>query len=48
MRTTFSTRTEHDAREAARLYKMAEMRGDPQSMINLGYLYGYGHLGAPD
>ena len=39
---------EHDAHEAARLYKMAEMKGDCQSMINLGYLYGYGHLGEPD
>lgn len=39
---------ERDAHEAARLYKMAEMRGDCQSMINLGYLYGYGHLGEPD
>lgn len=39
---------EHDAHEAARLYRMAEARGDCQSMINLGYLYGYGHLGEPD
>ncbi len=39
---------EHDAHEAARLYKMAEMKGDCQSMINIGYLYGYGHLGEPD
>ena len=39
---------EHDAYEAARLYKMAEIRGDCQSMINLGYLYGYGLLGEPD
>lgn len=39
---------ERDAREAERLYKMAEARGDRQSMINLGYLYGYGYLGEPD
>ena len=39
---------EHDAHEAARLYKMAEKKGDRQSMINLGYLYGYGYLGEPD
>lgn len=38
----------HDAREAARFYKMAEMGGDRQSMVNLGYLYEYGHLGEPD
>ena len=39
---------EYDVHEAARLYKMAEMKGDCQSMINLGYLYGYGHLGESD
>lgn len=39
---------EHDAYEAARLYRLAEKKGDVQSMMNLGYLYGYGHLGEPD
>ena len=39
---------EHDPHEAARLYRMAEAKGDCQSMINLGYLYEYGHLGEPD
>ena len=39
---------EHDAQEAARLYRMAEAKGDLQSSINLGYLYEYGHLGEPD
>ena len=33
---------ERDAHEAARLYRMAEARGDRQSMVNLGYLLGYG------
>lgn len=39
---------EKDAQEAARLYRFCESKGDRQSMINLGYLYEYGHLGEPD
>lgn len=39
---------EKDAQEAARLYRFCESKGDRQSMINLGYLYEYGHLGEPN
>ena len=39
---------EKDAQEAARLYRFCESKGDRQSMINLGYLYEYGHLDEPD
>ena len=39
---------EKDAQEAARLYRFCESKGDRQSMINLGYLYEYGHLSEPN
>lgn len=39
---------EKDSQKAARLYRFCESKGDRQSMINLGYLYEYGHLGEPN
>lgn len=39
---------EQDYAKAAELYELGMDWGNPQSMINLGYIYEYGRLGSPD